>query len=81
MRDKNLEAIDRVIATNMRRYRLVRGLTQAELAGAIGVSTQQVQKYERGINRISAGKLFWAAQALQVSLGTFFVGTRDIENT
>ncbi len=52
------------------------GLTQQQMAELIGVTYQQAHKYETGINRISAGRLFPIAQALGVDIGYFF---EDIE--
>ncbi|MCI3135388.1 helix-turn-helix transcriptional regulator [Phenylobacterium aquaticum] len=49
-------------------------MTQAGLAQALGVTFQQIQKYERGANRVSASKLFEAAQVLGVPIGYFFDG-------
>ena len=50
------------------------GLTQQELAELIGVTYQQAHKYEKGINRIAAGRLSTIAQALGVEVGYFFDG-------
>ena len=50
------------------------GLTQQQLADLIGVTYQQAHKYERGINRISAGRLYEIAQVLSVPIGYFFDG-------
>jgi len=60
-----------------RRVRLRRhsiGVTQQQLAAALGISFQQVQKYERGANRISASKLFEIGQALDAPISYFFEG-------
>ena len=46
--------------------------SQQQMADMIGVTYQQAHKYERGINRISAGRLFEIAQALRVPVGFFF---------
>jgi len=48
------------------------GLTQQQMAELIGVTYQQAHKYETGINRISAGRLYQIAQALGVEIGYFF---------
>ena len=48
------------------------GLTQQQLADLIGVTYQQAHKYERGINRVSAGRLFEVAQVLGVPVSYFF---------
>jgi transcriptional regulator with XRE-family HTH domain len=48
------------------------GLTQQDLALAAGVSYQQIQKYERGTNRVSASRLFLISEALEISPLSFF---------
>lgn len=48
------------------------GLTQQQLAELIGVTYQQTHKYERGINRVSAGRLYELARVLEVDVGYFF---------
>lgn len=48
------------------------GLTQDQLGAALGISYQQVQKYETGANRVSAGRLYLIAQRLEISPGWFF---------
>ena len=50
------------------------GLTQQQLADLIGVTYQQAHKYERAINRISAGRLFEIAHVLSVPISYFFTG-------
>lgn len=52
----------------------MRGLTQAEIADRIGITLQQLSKYERGVNRLSAGRLWALARALGVEVGWFFEG-------
>jgi len=64
--------LDRRIGHNIRENRLRRGLTQATLGAVIGVSTQQVQKYEKGTNRISANHLYALALALRVPIQRMF---------
>ena len=49
-------------------------MTQTNLGDVLGTSHQQIQKYERGINRISAGRLYVLAQALGVAIDYFFEG-------
>ncbi|HJU15162.1 MAG TPA: helix-turn-helix transcriptional regulator [Stellaceae bacterium] len=53
------------------------GLTQQQLADLIGVTYQQAHKYERGINRVSAGRLFEIAQVLSVPVSYFFDGLTE----
>ena len=50
------------------------GLTQQQLAELVGVTYQQTHKYERGINRVSAGRLFEIARVLSVPVGFFYEG-------
>ena len=50
------------------------GLSQQQMAEMIGVTYQQAHKYERGINRISAGRLFDISQVLGVPVGFFYEG-------
>ena len=52
-------------------------ISQERLAESLGLTFQQVQKYERGANRISASKLYEIARALQVPIGWFFEGLSD----
>ena len=68
----DLDEIDRNIGRNIRFQRLRRELSQAQLAARLGISYQQLQKYERGINRISASRLLLISQALAVPVATLF---------
>jgi transcriptional regulator with XRE-family HTH domain len=65
--------IERVIGERIRRRRVELGLTQDQLAYRLGLSYQQIQKYERGANRISASRLYTLARWLDVAPGYFFV--------
>jgi transcriptional regulator with XRE-family HTH domain len=56
----------------MRERRVMLGLTQQQMAELIGVTYQQAHKYEKGINRIAAGRLYQIAHALGVDVGYFF---------
>jgi transcriptional regulator with XRE-family HTH domain len=68
------EKIERYVGRRIRERRILLGLTQQRLAEMIGVTYQQAHKYERGINRVSAGRLYELAQALDVEVGYFFEG-------
>ena len=59
-----LKEMDRAIGHQLRQYRQLRGLSQGVLGRAIGVSFQQIQKYENGTNRITAARLFLLSRAL-----------------
>lgn len=63
---------DRAIASMLRQARRARGVSQPQLASRIGCTFQQVQKYESGGNRISAGRLFLIARALDMDVAEFF---------
>ena len=65
---------DEHIGSLIRIRRQMMGLTQQDLAKSIGVTYQQLHKYERGLNRISAGRLFDVAQVLNIEPGWFFEG-------
>ena len=66
--------IDVYVGGRIRLQRIMRGLTQSELAKLVGISFQSVQKYERGENRVSASRLHEFATALGVSEQFFFDG-------
>ena len=65
---------DRHVGTRIRERRVMLGLSQQQLAAMIGVTYQQAHKYERGLNRISAGRLFDIASVLNVPISWFFEG-------
>jgi transcriptional regulator with XRE-family HTH domain len=63
---------DRHVGTRIRERRIMLGLSQQQLAQMIGVTYQQAHKYERGLNRISAGRLYDISQVLNVPISWFF---------
>jgi transcriptional regulator with XRE-family HTH domain len=71
---RRVAALDRHVGARIRERRIVLGFNQQRLAELIGVSYQQAHKYEKGINRISAGQLYRIARALNVDVGYFFEG-------
>jgi transcriptional regulator with XRE-family HTH domain len=68
---------DAEIGKRVRTLRLQRGLSQTELGALINVTFQQVQKYEKGTNRISAGRLQRIAEVMTVPVSFFFTGFDD----
>lgn len=66
--------IDRAVGQRIRLRRRERKLTQEQLGELLELTFQQVQKYERGVNRVSAGRLYEIAGALDVPVGYFFDG-------
>ena len=65
-------AVDKYIGVRMREQRLALEMSQVQLGKALGVSFQQIQKYESGENRVSAARLFDICKALNVSLSSMF---------
>src|SRR3954471_12305849 len=72
---------DRHVGGRLRERRLSLGLTQQGLAELIGVTYQQAHKYEKGINRIAAGRLYTIAQALGVEVSYFYDGIGNYPDT
>ena len=68
--------LDAMVGARIRMFRVNRGMSQTMLAGRIGVTFQQVQKYERGANRVGASRLSQIASVLGVSIGELFESSR-----
>ena len=64
--------VDRLVGDRIRRRLILMGLTQDQLGESLGISYQQIQKYETGANRVSVGRLYLIATRLEVSPGWFF---------
>lgn len=75
------ELIDRRVAARIHSRRVEVGMTLQSLASQIGVAFQQAHKYERGLSRISAGRLYRVARALDVPVGFFFGPSDDADAT
>jgi transcriptional regulator with XRE-family HTH domain len=73
-RERSTAAIDDHVGRRIRERRILLGLTQQELAGMIGVTYQQAHKYEHGVNRVSAGRLFEIARVLSAPITYFSEG-------
>jgi DNA-binding XRE family transcriptional regulator len=69
---RSSSAVDEYIVARMRERRLALELSQDQIGKELGVSFQQIQKYEKGINRVSAARLFDICKALNVSLSSMF---------
>lgn len=76
-KQENPDPVDIHVGERLRARRLELGLTQQVLSGRAKISYQQLQKYEHGMNRISASRLFNLACILGVSPGWFFDGLRQ----
>ncbi len=77
------DTIDKYVGKQLRNRRTLLGLSQEKLADSVGVTFQQVQKYERGSNRISASRLYSFSKILDVSIDYFYDGIsdKDIESS
>jgi transcriptional regulator with XRE-family HTH domain len=71
---KTPNPIDRHVGSRVRMRRMLAGVSQEKLGEALGLTFQQVQKYEKGSNRISASRLQQIAQMLEVPVAFFFEG-------
>lgn len=69
--------IDVSVGLTMRKRRKAIGMSQEQLADKLGLTFQQIQKYERGANRVSASKLYEAARALRLPISHFFANLPD----
>jgi transcriptional regulator with XRE-family HTH domain len=71
-REGGPDPVDLFVGTRIRLRRTLLGMSQERLADALGVTFQQIQKYERGTNRVSASRLSQIARALEVSIAWLF---------
>ena len=76
--NKTPSGIDRIVGQRLRWRRRELKLTQEQLGEKLGLTFQQVQKYEKGVNRISAGRLFEIAQALGITITYFYEGVVEM---
>ena len=70
--------IDKHVGSRVRMRRMMLGMSQEKLGDALGLTFQQVQKYEKGTNRIGASRLQQISQILQVPVAFFFEGAPDV---
>lgn len=73
-----IHPVDAHVGRKLRQVRMLRKITQNDLSKALGVSPQQVQKYEQAKNRLSASKLYDSAMILGVRPEYFFEGLGDL---
>jgi transcriptional regulator with XRE-family HTH domain len=71
---KSPSSLDEEIGRRLRTRRVLIGMTQEGIAEALGITFQQVQKYEKGTNRISASRLLRIAEVLGTGVGYFYDG-------
>ena len=75
--ERHPNPVDLHVGARIRMRRKILGVSQERLAEDLGLTFQQIQKYERGANRVSASKLYEIARSLQSSVGYFFEGLAD----
>lgn len=71
-----MNPIDQHVGNRIRHCRWMKGMSQQDLAARCNVKFQQVQKYETGVNRVSASRLWEIAEALEVEVAYFFEGLK-----
>jgi transcriptional regulator with XRE-family HTH domain len=76
---KSTGSIDKEIGSRMRMRRVSIGMSQEKLGDMLGLTFQQVQKYEKGTNRISVGRLVDIAKILSVDIHFFFNGIKSVK--
>ena len=77
LNSRSANLVDQHVGGRVRMRRKLLGVSQEKLAAELGLTFQQVQKYERGANRISASKLFEISKALSAPVSYFFEGLYD----
>lgn len=77
--EKKPNPIDVHVGMRVRTRRLFLGMSQEKLGDELGITFQQIQKYERGVNRIGASRLYRISKVLQVPVGYFFEGLDVVE--
>jgi transcriptional regulator with XRE-family HTH domain len=80
MAKRSPDPIDVEVGRRIRLQRLTRGLSQTELGGELGVTFQQVQKYEKGVNRVGAGRLSRIAVVLDTSVTALLGGADNAQS-
>ena len=72
------DPVDAMIGNRMRVRRMILGLSQSKIAEQLGLTFQQVQKYEKGYNRVGPLRLYEIARALDVPIAFFFQSDHDV---
>jgi transcriptional regulator with XRE-family HTH domain len=78
---KSPNPVDKHVGSRIRTRRLLIGMSQEKLSEGLGITFQQIQKYEKGANRISASRLQQASKVLGVPVEYFYEGGPQIEGT
>ena len=78
---KSPSAVDKHVGSRVRMRRMMLAMSQGKLGDALGLTFQQVQKYEKGTNRIGASRLQEISHILQVPVAFFFEGAPDLHGS
>ena len=78
VRKKQANPIDIQVGNRVRIRRMLIGMSQERLGDLLGLTFQQVQKYEKGVNRIGAGRLFEVSRILNVPVNFFYEGVSEV---
>jgi transcriptional regulator with XRE-family HTH domain len=78
MSNRRPDSVDIHVGQTIRAHRLAAGLAQTDLAQKLGISFQQLQKYEKGMNRVGAGRLSRIARVLNISVTKFFENEAEL---
>lgn len=78
---KEFHKIDVLMGARVKRLRINRGISQTDLGSSLGITFQQIQKYEKGANRISTSRLFQMAQAFGITTSELVSGLEDSVGT
>jgi transcriptional regulator with XRE-family HTH domain len=81
MSTKAPNPVDRYVGSRVRMRRIMLGMSQEKLGEALGLTFQQVQKYEKGTNRVGSGRLLKISGILGVKITDFFEGTDRMHDT
>ena len=80
MPKKQANPIDAQVGNRVRLRRMLVGMSQEKLGEMLGLTFQQVQKYEKGVNRIGAGRLYQVARILGVPVNYFYEDVMNVQN-
>ena len=81
MSNRRPDSVDIHVGQTIRAHRLAAGLAQTDLAQKLGISFQQLQKYEKGMNRVGAGRLSRIARVLNIPVTKFFESETDMPSS
>jgi len=76
--NKKAGSIDKYIGEQIKAKRSIYGISQAQLGEILGITFQQIQKYEKGVNRTPAVRLYGMAKVFNMEIGEFFEGTEEV---